>query len=63
MRYFLFLFISLLSGAMGVPEHQSFAYSPILTSPTIFHFIRMLEFSLIKGVTVVILATFGEIGI
>ena len=31
------------------------------TSPTIFHFIRMLEFSLLKGVTVVILATFGEI--
>ena len=61
MRYLLFLFILPLSGAMGVPEHQSFAYSPILTPPTIFYFIRMLKFSLLKGVTVVILVTFEEI--
>merc|ERR1712020_247097 len=33
---------------------------PILTSPTIFHFIRMSKFPLLNGVTVVILVTFGE---
>ena len=35
----------------------------ILTSPTNFHFIRRTEFSLLNGVTEVILATFGEIGL
>ena len=30
---------------------------------TIFHFIRMSEFSLLKGVTVVILVTFRKIGL
>ena len=34
-----------------------------MTSPTIFYFIRMSEFSLLKGVTVVILVTFGKIGL
>merc|ERR1711863_128535 len=48
---------------MGVSEHQSSASGPILTSPTIFHFIRMSEFSLLKGVTVVILVTFRKIGL
>ena len=28
-----------LPGAMDVPEHQLLAKGPILTSPTIFHFI------------------------
>ena len=31
-----------------------------MTSPTIFHFIRMSKFPLLNGVTVVILVTFGE---
>ena len=47
----------------SIPEHANYAQDPILTSRTIFHSIRMYEFSLLKGVTVVILATFGEIGL
>ena len=45
---------------MGESEHQSSAQGPIFTSPTISHFIRMSKFSLLNGVTVVILVTFGE---
>ena len=37
---------------MGVSEHQSSAWGPILISPTIFHFIRMSKFLLLNGVTV-----------
>ena len=34
-----------------------------MISLTIFHFIRMSKFSLLNGVTVVILVTFGKIGL
>ena len=47
----------------SMPGHVTYAQGHILNSPKIFHFIRMYEFSLLKGVTVVILATFGEIGV
>ena len=48
---------------MSVPRRQSSLKDPILSSPTIFHFIRMSEFPLLNGVTVVISAPFGKTGL
>ena len=50
-------------GTYSVPGRATNAKGTILTSSTIFHFIRMSEFSILKGVTVVILVTFGKIGL
>ena len=47
----------------SMPDNATYASGTILTSSTIFHYIRMSEFSILKGVTVVILVTFGKIGL
>ena len=48
-------------GTYSVSGQPTYAKGPILTFPTIFHFIRVSEFSLLKGAIVVIFVSFGGI--